>query len=155
MDWANARTDSAHVAHSLGQQCTEPDIEKILRTHLWKPLRGLRLLAASRVMPSYGQKDFSELGSYDPTAVEPFWNAYWEQNGCYEADSEDGKEPFVMCLPPPNVTGHLHIGHGFMAAIEDAIARTHRMQGRSVLWIPGTDHAGIATQSVVERRLQR
>ncbi|XP_069122115.1 valine--tRNA ligase-like [Argopecten irradians] len=65
------------------------------------------------------------------------------------------EEKFVMCLPPPNVTGTLHLGHALTCAIQDAIARWHRMKGRSVLWIPGCDHAGIATQVVVEKRLAR
>jgi valyl-tRNA synthetase len=99
--------------------------------------------------------------SYQPAYVESAWQLYWEKAGFYKARppqlGEDGKpkENFVMVIPPPNVTGSLHLGHALTIAIEDTLTRWHRMQGKTTLWIPGTDHAGIATQSVVEKRLKK
>jgi valyl-tRNA synthetase len=80
----------------------------------------------------------------------------WEGQGLYKPDENDEKkEKFVMVIPPPNVTGTLHLGHALMGSIQDCIVRYHRMQGKSTLWLPGTDHAGIATQSVVEKKIAR
>ncbi|RLN89403.1 hypothetical protein BBJ28_00003939 [Nothophytophthora sp. Chile5] len=92
--------------------------------------------------------------SYDPAAVEVGWQAYWQQ-ALHSPDSSRHKGAFSMILPPPNVTGALHIGHALTITIQDAIARWHRMRGFDVRWLPGLDHAGIATQSVVERKLQK
>ncbi|XP_021357416.1 valine--tRNA ligase-like [Mizuhopecten yessoensis] len=95
--------------------------------------------------------------AYSSEFVEAAWYAWWVQQGYFKPDTKvrSGVESdrFVMCLPPPNVTGTLHLGHALTCSIQDAIARWHRMKGRSVLWIPGCDHAGIATQVVVEKRL--
>ncbi|KDD75111.1 class I (I, L, M and V) tRNA synthetase, partial [Helicosporidium sp. ATCC 50920] len=92
--------------------------------------------------------------AYQPKAVEGTWYEWWEKSGCFQAHVADPEaEPFVMVIPPPNVTGSLHIGHALMLSLEDTIARWRRMQGRAVVWVPGTDHAGIATQTVVERSL--
>ena len=98
--------------------------------------------------------------TYDPFQVEHLWDGWWEQRGYYRArtnsEKDDSKqENFVMVIPPPNVTGSLHLGHALMATIEDTITRYWRMKGKNCLWLPGTDHAGIATQSVVERQLAR
>jgi valyl-tRNA synthetase len=100
------------------------------------------------------------LAAYHPKAVEHAWDAWWAKSGYYSTDArkaaeagEDGR--FVMVIPPPNVTGSLHLGHGLTCAIQDALCRWHRMHGRPVMWLPGTDHAGIATQTVVERRLAK
>ncbi len=89
--------------------------------------------------------------SYQPDAIEGRWYQLWEKNG-YFSPSEDG-QPYCIMLPPPNVTGNLHMGHAFQDTIMDVLTRFHRMQGDSALWQPGTDHAGIATQMVVERQL--
>ncbi|XP_010554365.1 PREDICTED: valine--tRNA ligase, mitochondrial 1 [Tarenaya hassleriana] len=92
---------------------------------------------------------------YSPAAVEKSWYAWWEKSGFYKADSKSSKPPFVIVLPPPNVTGALHIGHALTSAIEDTIIRWKRMSGYNALWVPGVDHAGIATQVVVEKKLMR
>lgn len=89
--------------------------------------------------------------TYQPHAIESNWYQNWEQNN-YFAPQGSG-EPYTIMIPPPNVTGSLHMGHGFNNAIMDALIRFRRMQGRNTLWQPGTDHAGIATQMVVERQL--
>ncbi|KAF0696327.1 Aste57867_12886 [Aphanomyces stellatus] len=90
--------------------------------------------------------------SYDPLAVEDGWQAYWEST-LRSSPTVSPKERFTMLLPPPNITGALHIGHALTVTIQDALARYHRMRGCEVLWVPGLDHAGIATQSVVEKQL--
>lgn len=97
---------------------------------------------------------------YQPKVVEASWNDWWEKSGFYTADAEECKnlkheDKFVMVIPPPNVTGSLHLGHALTVSIEDALCRWHRMRGRKVMWLPGTDHAGIATQAVVEKKLKR
>ncbi|HYQ73402.1 MAG TPA: valine--tRNA ligase [Gammaproteobacteria bacterium] len=89
--------------------------------------------------------------SYDPHAIEQHWYQTWEDNGDF-APSGSGK-PFCIMIPPPNVTGSLHMGHAFQDTLMDALTRYHRMRGDNTLWQPGTDHAGIATQMVVERQL--
>ncbi|MCQ2819304.1 MAG: valine--tRNA ligase [archaeon] len=95
---------------------------------------------------------------YDPGYVESSWNAWWQKQNFFkvdvnEASSKPRDKRFVMILPPPNVTGSLHLGHTLMGTIEDAIIRYKKQKGYSALWVPGTDHAGIATQSVVEKKL--
>ncbi|KAI4293244.1 valyl-tRNA synthetase [Pancytospora philotis] len=85
---------------------------------------------------------------YDPAAVEKHWMEYWRANGCF-APVQGGAKRFSMVIPPPNITGSLHIGHAMMIAIEDAIVRHKRLTGHEVLYLPGLDHAGIATQNVV------
>ena len=85
--------------------------------------------------------------------VDPKWYAFWEEVGAFTAQPASGRQPFTMVLPPPNVTGSLHIGHALNQTLPDVIARWKRMQGFDVLWLPGTDHAGIATQNVVEKQL--
>ena len=89
--------------------------------------------------------------TYEPQAIEQRWYDTWEQNG-YFAPTGTG-DPYCIMIPPPNVTGTLHMGHAFQDTIMDALIRYHRMRGRNTLWQPGTDHAGIATQMVVERQL--
>src|SRR6056297_3287488 len=78
----------------------------------------------------------------------------WEAAGCSHAEVDPAKPPFTIVIPPPNVTGALHLGHGLNNTLQDIVVRTKRMQGFEALWMPGTDHAGIATQAVVERRLK-
>lgn len=92
--------------------------------------------------------------AYDPTQIEPKWYRFWEENGFFTADPNSGKPPHVVMMPPPNVTGRLHMGHALQDAIQDALTRMRRMQGYEALWLPGLDHAGIATQNVVERELK-
>ncbi|KAL7183872.1 hypothetical protein ACSBR2_026113 [Camellia fascicularis] len=92
---------------------------------------------------------------YSPKAVEKSWYAWWEKSGFFVADSSSSKPPFVIVLPPPNVTGALHIGHALTSAIQDTIIRWRRMSGYNTLWVPGMDHAGIATQVVVEKKIMR
>ncbi len=91
--------------------------------------------------------------SYEPAPIEAFWGPEWEKRGIAEASLEDGKEDFCVQLPPPNVTGTLHMGHAFNQTIMDGLVRHARMSNKNTLWVPGTDHAGIATQIVVERQL--
>jgi valyl-tRNA synthetase len=93
--------------------------------------------------------------SYEPAAVEAKWYPLWEERGYFRPEVADGGAvPFVMVIPPPNITGSLHMGHALNSTLQDVLARYHRMAGRRVLWLPGTDHAGIATQVVVERQLE-
>ncbi|MGH8848315.1 MAG: class I tRNA ligase family protein, partial [Polaromonas sp.] len=92
--------------------------------------------------------------SFEPAAIESHWGPLWEQSGQYAPTLDAGKPSFSIQLPPPNVTGTLHMGHAFNQTIMDSLTRYHRMRGHNTLWVPGTDHAGIATQIVVERQLQ-
>ena len=91
---------------------------------------------------------------YDAKAAEAKWYKFWEENGCFHQEP-DGREPYSVVIPPPNVTGILHMGHALNQTIQDILVRWRRMQGRNVLWLPGTDHAGIATQNVVEKALKK
>ncbi|HEY4106642.1 MAG TPA: valine--tRNA ligase [Polyangiaceae bacterium] len=102
--------------------------------------------------------DKSELSkAYEPMDVEPKWYKFWLEHGVFRAnlDPADQREPYAIALPPPNVTGSLHMGHALVVTLEDVLIRHKRMQGRNTLWQPGIDHAGIATQLVVERQLAR
>jgi len=91
--------------------------------------------------------------SYEPNEVEQKWYKYWEENGLFVAEPSSNKDPFCIVIPPPNVTGTLHMGHALNNTIQDILCRYKRMKGYNVLWQPGTDHAGIATQNVVEKEL--
>jgi valyl-tRNA synthetase len=91
--------------------------------------------------------------SFDPHAIEQHWYPRWESAGHFQMGRAEGADPYCILLPPPNVTGTLHMGHAFQHTLMDALTRYHRMQGDNTLWQPGTDHAGIATQIVVERQL--
>ena len=90
---------------------------------------------------------------YTPKDVEEKWYKYWEDNGLFKAEDKSGKPPFCIVIPPPNVTGVLHMGHALNNTLQDILCRYKRMKGFNVLWQPGTDHAGIATQNVVEKSL--
>ncbi len=92
--------------------------------------------------------------SFEPAAIEAHWGPLWEAKGLYQPSLDVARESFCIQLPPPNVTGTLHMGHAFNQTIMDSLTRYHRMRGHNTLWVPGTDHAGIATQIVVERQLQ-
>jgi valyl-tRNA synthetase len=90
---------------------------------------------------------------YDPARVESHWYAAWEAQGVFQP-RPGGRAPFVLMIPPPNVTGSLTMGHVLGESLRDLIVRWQRMEGRETLWVPGMDHAGIATQNVVERALR-
>ena len=90
---------------------------------------------------------------YTPAEVEKRRYELWVQGGHFTADPSSGREPFCIVIPPPNVTGSLHVGHALDHTIQDSLIRRRRMQGYETLWLPGMDHAGIATQNVVERQL--
>ncbi|MDT8363638.1 MAG: valine--tRNA ligase [Nitrosomonas sp.] len=93
--------------------------------------------------------------SFDPADIEKHWYAVWESADCFSPHGRDGASAYCIMLPPPNVTGTLHMGHAFQHTLMDALIRYHRMLGDNTLWQPGTDHAGIATQIVVERQLDQ
>ena len=92
--------------------------------------------------------------AYDPKAVEDRIYKMWEKSGAFKADASPDKESFTVSMPPPNATGQLHLGHAVMLALEDIFIRFARMQGKEALWLPGTDHAAIATESVVIKKIQ-
>jgi len=97
----------------------------------------------------------SELAkNYEPATIEPRWYAEWMERGYFHADAQAPKAPFTIVIPPPNVTGFLHMGHALGCTIEDIFTRWKRMAAYNAMWLPGTDHAGIATQLVVERQLR-
>jgi len=91
--------------------------------------------------------------AYEPTEVEPKWYRFWEEQELFRADENSETSAYSIVIPPPNVTGDLHMGHALNNTLQDILCRYKRMQGHNVLWMPGTDHAGIATQNVVERQL--
>ena len=91
---------------------------------------------------------------FEPKKIEKKWYAFWEKNNLFRSDASSNKKPYSIMIPPPNVTGNLHMGHGFQNTLMDTLARYKRLKGFDVLWQPGTDHAGIATQLVVERNLE-
>ena len=92
---------------------------------------------------------------YEPQRFEPHWAEWWETSGIFQANPAKPGRPFSLAIPPPNVTGSLHIGHMLGHTEMDMITRYHRMLGDNTVWLPGTDHAGIATQMVVERELAK
>lgn len=91
------------------------------------------------------------MSAYSPKEIEEKWYPFWEEGGYFRADSSSSKTPYCISIPPPNVTGVLHMGHALVDTLQDVLIRRKRMQGYEALWVPGTDHAGIATQTVVER----
>ena len=93
--------------------------------------------------------------TYDPSAVEEKLYKFWNDSGFFNAEVDETKKPFTIVIPPPNVTGQLHMGHAFDETLQDILIRFKRMQGYSALWMPGTDHAGIATQIKVEENLRK
>ena len=96
----------------------------------------------------------SELSTtFDPASIEARWYEHWEKNGLFRPERPDA-EPFTIVNPPPNVTGSLHIGHALDNTLQDIVIRYERLRGKDALWVVGTDHAGIATQMVVERQLE-
>src|SRR5258708_1589406 len=93
--------------------------------------------------------------AFDPKAIEAGWYARWESAGLFTADPTSDKETFTICLPPPNITGELHLGHALNGTVQDITARYRRMAGFEGLFLPGTDHAAIATRNVIEKRLAK
>lgn len=91
---------------------------------------------------------------YDPSTTEAKWQAYWEEHRVFKADPDRGGEPYCVVIPPPNVTGSLHMGHAFENALIDTLVRYHRMKGLNTLWLPGTDHASIAVSAILDKELQ-
>ena len=118
--------------------------EILVRLHFYEKLTIYILFLDLRNFPDkYSSKD-----------VEVGWYDWWESQGLFGQSSDETKlktKRFTMILPPPNVTGHLHLGHALTATIQDSVIRWHKMKGYNTIWIPGSDHAGIATQSVVEK----
>src|SRR5919204_206280 len=99
-------------------------------------------------------RPFEEIPSqYDPSAVEPRWAKEWVDRGYFHASARSTRKAYCIVIPPPNVTGRLHVGHALGRTLEDALIRRARMQRKEALWVPGMDHAGIATQVVVEGEL--
>src|SRR5690606_19232099 len=102
---------------------------------------------------SESQSKLSMPTTYDAKAAEKKWYEYWMNNNYFQAGQRTDAEPFTFVIPPPNVTGMLHIGHALDFTLQDIIIRAKRMQGYDALWLPGSDHAGIATQTKVEQKL--
>ncbi len=97
-----------------------------------------------------------ELSSkYNPKETQDKWLKFWKDKNVFHAKADSGKKPFTIVIPPPNVTGILHMGHALNNTLQDIIVRYKRMNGFEALWMPGTDHAGIATQNVVEKQLAK
>ncbi|BAY21949.1 valyl-tRNA synthetase [Calothrix sp. NIES-2100] len=92
---------------------------------------------------------------YEPFSTEAKWQKFWEENQVYKADPNHGGEPYCVVIPPPNVTGSLHMGHAFESSLIDVLVRYHRMRGRNTLWLPGTDHASIAVHTMLEKQLKK
>src|SRR2546422_7402038 len=93
--------------------------------------------------------------AYEPQAVEEKWYDYWLKENFFTATPQSSKPAYSIVIPPPNVTGMLHMGHVLNNTIQDILARKARMDGKEVLWLPGTDHAGIATQVIVEKQIRK
>ena len=92
---------------------------------------------------------------FDPKSYEPRWQREWAAKEYFVSESPSERPPYCIMIPPPNVTGRLHMGHALQSTLQDLLTRWRRMQGRNALWLPGTDHAGIATQLMVERERGR
>lgn len=171
------REQAAEKRKEKKQEKKQAKLQKFLAktkiTHAPKKERAKLVFDDAEKLPEGEKKSINTLtGQLNPKQVESNWHSWWEKKGFFtpnisnlnENENEnqlDKSEPvyqdkvFCMMLPPPNVTGTLHIGHAMMAAIQDSIVRRKRMQGYNTLYLPGTDHAGIATQAVVERSLEK
>jgi valyl-tRNA synthetase len=138
-------------------------VQSLTKTrNAWRPVSTATRLAASVAADTSSDYDVvnkaNGLDKYDPSSFESEIYQWWEKSGCFDPDAkqkpyEGQKNAYVLPMPPPNVTGRLHMGHAIFVALQDVLARFHRMRGRPVLWLPGTDHAGIATQLQVEKAL--
>ena len=91
---------------------------------------------------------------YDPREAQQRWLRFWDEHGYFHSRPDPSRQPYTIVIPPPNVTGALHMGHALNNTLQDVLIRWRRAQGYNALYLPGTDHAGIATQAVVERRLR-
>ncbi|CAD8210973.1 unnamed protein product [Paramecium pentaurelia] len=129
----------------------------IAETQKAKDVPDLSKLSGAEILAL--KRDASKMPeSYQPNFVESFWYKYWEEKKYFHVSAEEAlknDKRYVMVLPPPNVTGYLHLGHGLTSAIEDSLTRIHRQRGYATCYLPGTDHAGIATQTVVEKALAK
>ncbi|MFO8059135.1 MAG: class I tRNA ligase family protein, partial [Bacillota bacterium] len=105
-------------------------------------------------MMAEGSRDGRLPPRYDPAGVEERIYDFWREGGFFRVDVDPDRQPYVIMMPPPNVTDVLHVGHALNNSLQDALIRKHRMEGFNTLWQPGTDHAGIATQRMVERSLR-
>src|SRR5258708_32443547 len=92
--------------------------------------------------------------AYDPKEAQERWLRFWEERGYFSSRPDESRTPYTIVIPPPNVTGALHLGHALNNTLQDILVRWRRMQGFNGLWVPGTDHAGIATQAMVEKRIR-
>jgi len=157
---------SGNIRTDINQLVRE-SIEETLRSQIKNLRVAVEAKAAMReatatvasIMPGFSAStapsDMTLAKSFEPAAIEGRWYSAWEKNGYFQAGlDESNPERFCILLPPPNVTGTLHMGHAFQHTLMDALTRYHRMRGFNTLWQPGTDHAGIATQIVVERQLE-
>jgi valyl-tRNA synthetase len=145
-----ARSGVLQWEHTARRRCQHrPGIQKIPPSRAASPAGSLIMIVS--------QKNISQImelaKSFEPADIEQFWRSEWERRGYFAATLDAGKPSFSIQLPPPNVTGTLHMGHAFNQTIMDGLTRYYRMRGYNTAWIPGTDHAGIATQIVVERQL--
>jgi valyl-tRNA synthetase len=104
-------------------------------------------------MSSEHPAEFELPPAYEPKAIDAKWYSFWEENQFFKADPHSSKPAYCIVMPPPNVTGVLHMGHALGTTLQDVLIRWKRMLGYEVLWVPGVDHAGISTQTVVERNL--
>jgi len=155
---ARAFTPSAFVRHA-GSAAAVQSIK--LRTPFFASRSGVMGLHMSATAEPTTQKTYDALNrergldGYDPSTFESEIYKWWETSGCFKPPEKKvgEKDAYVIPMPPPNVTGRLHMGHAIFVALQDVLARFHRMRGRPVLWLPGTDHAGIATQLQVEKQL--
>lgn len=149
MATTNSRHDGVQPQHRLYATATESSEQKV------HPIQEYDVINREKGLDK----------SYDPSTFEAGIYQWWEASGCFQPDakclsggtsalSATKKDPYVLPMPPPNVTGRLHMGHAIFVALQDVLARFHRMRGRPVLWLPGTDHAGIATQLQVEKILR-
>jgi valyl-tRNA synthetase len=154
--------DAREEAHDEAREEVRDERREALRdeprdepAELKETLPASGIIAASRDIPAL-PPEMELAKSFEPVAIEARWYSLWEEKGYFKAGLAPDKEhSFCIQLPPPNVTGVLHMGHAFNQTIMDALTRYHRMRGFNTLWLPGTDHAGIATQIVVERQLEQ
>jgi hypothetical protein len=118
-------------------------------------LQKARRLTACPAPPILPQPMSAELSkTYEPSAVESEAYRVWLEEGCFHAEPGNSGDPYAIVIPPPNVTAALHLGHALNNTVQDILTRYHRMRGDNTCWLPGTDHAGIATQTVLDKRLQ-
>jgi len=149
---ALAKAAAAEAAKSAPQKEKKEKAKKVKEVDQ----KEIKALEEANATKAGSKKTLSEMpNAYNPVYVEKVWYDWWDQQGFFSPTMGSKKPKFVMVIPPPNVTGSLHIGHALTNSIQDTITRWRRMGGYEALWLPGTDHAGIATQSVVEKKLAK